>query len=76
MNLFRGLTKGILLKGVFIPKLLNKLLLSWSLISFDIVLSNTLHFYKNIILVFRTYNVWVLLSVFFLHFEQYESITL
>ena len=57
MNLIGGLAKGILLKGAFIPKLLNKPLLSCSLIIFDIVLSNTLHFYISIILVFCPYCV-------------------
>ena len=40
-------TKGILLKEVFIPKLLNNLLASCCLINFDFSLSHTAH--KSII---------------------------
>ena len=60
-----GPTKGILLKGVFIPKLLNIPLAFSSLINFDFLLSHIAHFDKSIIL-----------SVFFLHFKQYDNIVL
>ena len=42
-----GPTKGILLKGVFIPKLLNNPLASCCLINFDYLLSHTAHFDKS-----------------------------
>ena len=64
----RGPNKGILLKGVFIPKLLNNLLTSCSLINFNFLLSHTLHFDKSIILPFLVYATFeFLLSVFFFY---------
>ena len=36
--------KGILLKGVFIPKLLNNPLVSWCLINFDFLILHTVHY--------------------------------
>ena len=63
----RGPTKGSLLKGVFIPKLLNNLLASCSLINLDSLLSHTAHFDKSIILFFFVLTTFgFLLSVFFL----------
>ena len=43
----RGPTKGTLLKGAFIPKLLNNPLASCCLINFDFLLSQTAHFDKR-----------------------------
>ena len=67
----------MLLKGIFIPKLINNPLAFCSLINLDFLLSHTVHFDKSIILplfVFTTFGF--LLSVFFLHFKQYEKIVL
>ena len=73
----RGATKSILLKGVFIPKLLNNPLVSCSLINFYFVLSHTAHFDKNIILSFFVLGTFgFLISVFFLHFKQYDNFVL
>ena len=61
----------------FIVKVLNNQLVSFSLISFDFLLSHTSHFDKsNILLFFVFTNVGLLLSVFFLHFQQYDNIVL
>ena len=62
---------GILLRGVFIPTLLNIPLASCFLINFDLLLSHIAHFDNIIVLpllVFET--LGVMLSVFFLHFKQ------
>ena len=69
-------TKGLLLKGGFIPKLLNNPLVSCSLINFDFLLSLTAYFDKNIlpVVVFNTFGF--LLSVFLLPFKQYYNIVL
>ena len=71
----RGPTKGILLKGVLIPRLLNNPLASWSLINFDFL--QTAHFDKIIILPFFVLAAFGLfISVFFLQFKQYDNIVL
>ena len=73
----RGPTKEILLKEVFIPKLLNNPLAFCLLINFDFSLSHTAHSDKSVILpffVFKTFGI--LLYVFFLHFKQYDTIVL
>ena len=73
----RGPNKGNWLKGVFIPKLLNNLLVSCSLINFDVLLTQTAHFDKSIILPFFFLTTFgFLISVFFLHFRQYDKIVL
>ena len=60
-----GPPKGILLKGVFIPKLLNSPLASCCLM-FDFLLSHTTYFDKSIILPFFVFATFgFLLSVFF-----------
>ena len=46
----RGTTKVVLLKGVYISSLFNNLLVSFSLINFNFLLSHTSHFDKKIIL--------------------------
>ena len=72
-----GPTKRILFKGVFIPELLNNQLDSCCFINskFEFLLSKTAHFDKNIILLFFVLATFeILLSVFFLHFQQYDSI--
>ena len=73
----RGPTKGIVLKRIFIPKLLNNPLAFYCLINFDFLLSHTAHFDKRIILLFFVFTTFAfLLSVFFLHFKQYNNIVL
>ena len=61
-----GPTKRILLKGVFIPELLNNQLASCCFINskFEFLLSKTEHFHKNIILLFFVQ----LLKFYFLYF--------
>ena len=72
-----GMYSMYLLKGVFIPKLLNNLLASCSLINFDFLLSHTADFDKSIILLFFVLKTFgFLLSVFFLHLKQYDNIVL
>ena len=72
-----GPTKGILLKGAFVPKLLNSLLASSSLIHFHFLLSHTSHFDKSTILSFFVLTTfWFLLSVFFLLFKQCNKVVL
>ena len=71
----RGHTKRILLNNVFIPELLNKPLASCCFANFDILLSHAAHFDKSIIIpcfVLATFRF--LLSLFFLHFKQYDNI--
>ena len=72
-------TKENLLKEVYlkvsIPKLLNNSLASCPLKKFDFLLWHTAHFDKSIILPFLLFTTFVfLLSLFFLHFEQYDNI--
>ena len=56
----------MLLKGVFIPKLLKNPLASCSFVNFDFLLSHTVHFDKSIILTcFVLATFGFLLSVFF-----------
>ena len=60
-----GPTKGILLKGVFIPKLLNNPLRYCSFINLDFPLSDYAHFDKSIILPFLVFTTFgFLISVF------------
>ena len=64
------------MKGVFIPKILNKQLASCSLINFDFLLSHTAHLDKSIILQFYVLATFgFLLSVFFVHFKKYDNIS-
>ena len=72
-------TKENLLKEVYlkvsIPKLLNNSLASCSLKKIDFLLWHTAHFDKSIILLFLLFTTFLfLLSLFFLHFEQYDNI--
>ena len=70
----RGPTKGILLKGVFIPKLCNNPLACCCLINFVFFLSHTAQFEKRIILPFFVLATFgFLLSVFFPRFKQYDN---
>ena len=70
-----GPNKGISLKSVLIPKLLNNTLALCSLINFDFLLSHIAHFEKSIVLPFFVLTTFrFLLSVFFLHFRQYNNI--
>ena len=58
-----------------IPKLLNNIFACCSLINFDFLLSHAARFHKIIVLpllVFETFGF--MLSVFFLHFKQYDCI--
>ena len=72
-----GPTKEILLKGVFIPKLLNIPLAFYSLINFDFLLSHTAHSDKTIIFPFYLLALFVfLLSVSFLNFKKYDKVVL
>ena len=68
----RESTKGILLKGVFISKLLNNPLDFCCLISFDFLLSHTTQFLhtKHYSSVFCTCNFWTVIFCIFLHFNQ------
>ena len=73
----RGPTKEVLLKGVFIPKLVNNPLPSCCLVNFDFLLSHTAHFDRSIILPIFVYSTFgFLLSVFFLYFKQTDNIVL
>ena len=68
---------GILLKAFFIPKVLNNLLASCCLINFDFSLSHTPHFDESIILPISVFTIFeFLLSVFLLHFKQYDIVYL
>ena len=70
----RGPAEKILLKGVFIPKLLNNPLVSWCLINFDFLILHTVHYDKRIIHPYFNLGTFgFLFSVFFLHFKQYEN---
>ena len=63
--------KGILLKGVLIPRLLNNPFASCFLINFDFLEPHIAHFDNIIVLpllVAETFRS--ILSVFFLHFKQ------
>ena len=65
----------ILFNGVLIPKLLNNPFACFSLIDFYFLLSHIAHVDKIIVLplvVFKT--LGFILSVFFLHFKQYDNI--
>ena len=66
INLFFTIkTKGILLKGIFIPKLLNNPLASCCLRNFDVLLSHITQFDKSIIYLFFVLATFgFLLSVF------------
>ena len=66
---------GILFKGVLIPKLLNNTFACCSSINSDFLLPHRAHFDKIILLplvAFETFGF--MLSVFYLHFKQYDSI--
>ena len=66
-----------LLKGVFIPKLLNNLQAFYFLINFDFFLADTLDFDKSIILpFFLLTDFGFLFSAFFLHLKQHDNIVL
>ena len=66
-----GSNKGIKLKDVLIPKLLNNPLGSCCLINFNFLLLYTAHFDKGIILTFLVHKTFgFLLFLFFLHFKQ------
>ena len=72
INLFITIkTKGILLKGVFIPKLLNNPLASRCLRNFNVLQSHITQFDKSIICLFLSLE---LLNFYFLylilHFKQ------
>ena len=59
------------------PKLLNNPFACYSLIILDFLLPHMTHFYNIIVLplpVFKTFGF--MLSVFFLHFKQYDTIVL
>ena len=72
-----SLNKGILLKGVFNPKLLNDLLASYFLINFDCLLFNTTPFDKKHYFFFSfLLNSRVYTFCLFLHFRQYNNIVL
>ena len=63
--------KGILFKGVFIPKLLNNCLACCSLTNFAFLLLHTSHFDKSITLPFLVFTAFGFLhSVFLLHFKH------
>ena len=65
----------LLNKGVFIHKLLNHPQISCSLINLDFLVSYTAH--KSIVLPFFVRTTFgVLLSLLFLHFNQYDNIVL
>ena len=68
---------GILIIDFLISKLLNSPLASFSLINFYILLLHTANFEKSIVLPFFVLATFgFLLSVFFLHFKQYDNIVL
>ena len=70
-------TRIILLRDVFIPKLLNNPLGSRSLINLDFLLFRTACFNESIILVFFVFTTFrFLVSDFFLHFKQYDNVVL
>ena len=59
---------------LFISKLLNNPLASWSLTNFDILLSHTAHLDKRIIIPFLVLtNFGFLFSVFFLQFKKSDK---
>ena len=60
-----GPNKGISLKSVLIPKLLNNTLALCSSINFDFLLSHIAHFGKSIVLPFFTLTT---LDLYFLYF--------
>ena len=63
------------LKVSLFLKLLNDPLASYFLISFDFLLSHTVHFDKSFILPFFVFTTFgFLLSLFFLPFKQYGNI--
>ena len=69
-----SLNNGILLKGVLISNLVNNPCGSCFLINLDFLLRHTKNFDKNIallLLVFET--LGFILSVFLLHFKQFDS---
>ena len=69
----RGPNKEILVKGVFVPKLLNNPIASYALKNFDFLLSHTAHFDKSIIVPFFVLKI---LYFYFLNFKQYNDTVL
>ena len=73
----RGRTKGLSLEGCFFSKVLNNPLASCCLIIFYFLPSHNVHFDKTIILPFFVVETFgFLLTVFFLHAEQYDKTVL
>ena len=74
INLFNTI-KTILLKIVFIPKLINSPVASCYIINIDFLLSHTAHFDKSFIIPFLVLATFeLLLSVFFQHFKQHDKV--